>query len=135
MGNIVGFFNKHWKIFIPIIVVIIIVIILSSAVMYITLDDGTYKEGDMGNVPYAASTYIKSIKFTEDGIKFIYTHTDEKTGELLSETKTSSEMAQIVWDEMYKSGTTVGNYLDSVEELEELMNAEVITQYPKLDKN
>lgn len=135
MGNIVGFFNKHWKIFIPIIVVIIIVIILSSAVMYITLDDGTYKEGDMGNVPYAASTYIKSIKFTEDGIKFIYTHTDEATGELLSETKTSSEMAQIVWDEMYKSGTTVGNYLDSVEELEELMNAEVITQYPKLDKN
>ena len=103
--------------------------------MYITLDDGTYKEGDMGNVPYAASTYIKSIKFTEDGIKFIYTHTDEATGELLSETKTSSEMAQIVWDEMYKSGTTVGNYLDSVEELEELMNAEVITQYPKLDKN
>lgn len=135
MGNIVGFFNKHWKIFIPIIVVIIIVIILSSAVMYITLDDGTYKEGDMGNVPYAASTYIKSIKFTEDGIKFIYTHTDETTGELLSETKTSSEMAQIIWDEMNKNGATVGNYLDSVEELEELMNAEVITQYPKLDKN
>ena len=53
--------------------VILIVIILSSAVMLITLDDGTYKEGDMGNVPYAASTYVKSIKFTEDGIKFIYT--------------------------------------------------------------
>lgn len=108
---------------------------VAASLYFITLDDGTYKEGDMGNVPYAASTYIKSIKFTEDGIKFIYTHTDETTGELLSETKTSSEMAQIIWDEMNKNGATVGNYLNSVEELEELMNAEVITQYPKLDKN
>lgn len=138
MNELGNNFRKYKKRIIQAIILIIftlILILIAASLWFITLDDGTYKEGDMGNVPYAASTYIKSIKFTEDGIKFIYTHTDEKTGELLSETKTSSEMAQIVWDEMYKSGTTVGNYLDSVEELEELMNAEVITQYPKLDKN
>ena len=138
MNELRANFRKYKKRIIQAIILIIftlILILVAASLYFITLDDGTYKEGDMGNVPYAASTYIKSIKFTEDGIKFIYTHTDETTGELLSETKTSSEMAQIVWDEMYKSGTTVGNYLDSVEELEELMNAEVITQYPKLDKN
>lgn len=138
MNELGNNFRKYKKRIIQAIILIIftlILILIAASLWFITLDDGTYKEGDMGNVPYAASTYIKSIKFTEDGIKFIYTHTDEKTGELLSETKTSSEMALIVWDEMYKSGTTVGNYLDSVEELEELMNAEVITQYPKLDKN
>lgn len=97
MDKITSFFSRHWKILIPVIAIIFIVIILSSAVMLITLDDGTYKEGDMGNVPYAASTYVKSIKFTEDGIKFIYTHTDETTGEEISEEKTSSEMAQITW--------------------------------------
>lgn len=133
MNKITSFFSRHWKILIPIMAVIFIVIILSSAVMLITLDDGTYKEGDMGNVPYAASTYVKSIKFTEDGIKFIYTHTDETTGEEISEEKTSSEMAQITWDEMKENGSTVENYLDSVDELEKLMNAEIITQYPKLD--
>lgn len=133
MDKITSFFSRHWKILIPVIAIIFIVIILSSAVMLITLDDGTYKEGDMGNVPYAASTYVKSIKFTEDGIKFIYTHTDETTGEEISEEKTSSEMAQITWDEMKKNGSTVENYLDSVDELEKLMNAEIITQYPKLD--
>ncbi len=138
MNELRANFRKYKKRIIQAIILIIftlILILVAASLYFITLDDGTYKEGDMGNVPYAASTYIKSIKFTEDGIKFIYTHTDETTGELLSETKTSSEMAQIVWEEMYKSGTTVGNYLDSVEELEELMNAEVITQYPKLDKN
>lgn len=133
MNKITTFFSRYWKILIPIMAVILIVIILSSAVMLITLDDGTYKEGDMGNVPYAASTYVKSIKFTEDGIKFIYTQTDETTGEEISEEKTSSEMAQITWDEMKKNGSTVENYLDSVDELEKLMNAEIITQYPKLD--
>ena len=138
MNELRANFRKYKKRIIQAIILIIftlILILVAASLYFITLDDGTYKEGDMGNVPYAASTYIKGIKFTEDGIKFIYTHTDETTGELLSETKTSSEMAQIVWDEMYKSGTTVGNYLNSVEELEELMNAEVITQYPKLDKN
>lgn len=124
---------KIVKIVIP--VVLIVIIILSAAVYYITLDDGTYKEGDMSNTPYAASTYIKSIKFDENGISFLYTHKDETTGEEVEEEKTSSEMAQIIWDEMIKEGSTVKNYLDSVEELEKLMNAEIITQYPKLDKN
>lgn len=115
--------------------IFILVIILSAAVYYITLDDATYKDGSMSNTPYAASTYIKSIKFTENGIIFLYKYTDETTGEEKEEEKTSEEMAQILWDEMIKEGSTVGNYLSSVDELKKLMNAEIITQYPKLNKS
>lgn len=115
--------------------ILMLVIILSAAVYYITLDDATYKDGSMSNTPYAASTYMKSIKFTEDGIIFLYKYTDEVTGEEKEEEKTSEEMAQILWEEMIKEGSTVGNYLDSVDELQKLMNAEIITQYPKLNKS
>ena len=115
--------------------ILMLIIILSSAVYFITLDDATYKDGSMSNTPYAASTYVKSIKFTEDGIIFLYKYTDEVTGEEKEAEKKSAEMAQILWDEMIKEGSKVKNYLSSVEELEKLMNAEIITQYPKLNKN
>ena len=45
--------------FLPIIVIILIIVVLISAFIYfITIDDGTYKEDDSSNAPYAASTYV-----------------------------------------------------------------------------
>ena len=57
--------------------ILMLIIILSSAVYFITLDDATYKDGSMSNTPYAASTYVKSIKFTEDGIIFLYKYIEK----------------------------------------------------------
>ena len=125
------FKSKIIRLFIPLFLMFIV--LLSASVYFITLDDAKYKEGDMSSTSYAASTYVKNIKFTEEGIVFLYKHTDETTGQEVEEEKTSSEMAQIIWNEMLKARSKVENYLDSVEDLEKLMNAEIITQYPKLD--
>lgn len=135
LEKIRSFLYRYRKGIIMSLIVIIFLILLAAFIFFITLDDGTYKDGDMSSTPYAASTYTKSVKFTENGLIFIYKYKDEKTGEEVEEEKTPKEMAQITWDEMIKSGSTVTNYLDTVDELEKLMNAEVITQYPKLDKN
>lgn len=129
------FLFGYKKIIISVLILLVFIVVLAGSIYYITLDDGTYIEGNMSSTPYAASTYIKSIKFNENGIIFLYKHTDESTGEEIEEEKKSKEMAQIIWDEMIKEGSTVKNYLDSVDELEKLMNAEIITQYPKLDKS
>lgn len=134
MKKVLDFLMRYRKIIISALIVVVLIILLAASIYFITLDDGTYKEGDMSSTPYAASTYTSSVKFTENGIIFIYKYKDETTGEEIEEEKKSSEMAQIVWDEMIKAGSTVENYLSSVEELEKLMNAEIITQYPKLDK-
>lgn len=133
MKKVLRFLKRYHKKIILALIVVAFIILLAASIYFITLDDGTYKEGDMSSTPYAASVYTKDVKFTEDGIVFLYKHTDETTGEEIEEEKTSSEMAQIVWDEMIKAGSTVENYLSSVEELEKLMNAEIITQYPKLN--
>lgn len=129
MKKALSFFIRYRRILMLVLIPMIIIILLSSFIFFITLDDGSYKPGDMSSTPYAASTYTSSIKFNENGITFLYT--DETTGQETE--KTSSEMAQIVWDEMIKAGSNVENYLSSVEELEKLMNAEIITQYPKLN--
>lgn len=135
MKKVLRFLKRYHKKIILALIVVAFIILLAASIYFITLDDGTYKEGDMSSTPYAASVYTKDVKFTEDGIVFLYKHTDETTGEEIEEEKTSSEMAQIVWDEMIKAGSTVENYLSSVEELEKLMNAEIITQYPKLNRD
>ena len=132
MGKAFNFFIRYRKRIIQALIVLIFLILLAAAIYFITLDDGTYKDEDMSSTPYAASTYTSSMKFTENGIIFVYKHKDETTDQEVEEEKTSSEMAQILWDEMIKAGSKVENYLSSVEELEKLMNAEIITQYPKI---
>lgn len=105
-------FSKYkYKIYL--IVFIIVLMLLPLFTYFIKTDTGTLKEGDNSNVPYAVSTYINEITFSEDGIKF---------------SKTSQE----IWDEMIANGCKLEDYLDSPDELQKLMNAEVITQYPKL---
>lgn len=128
MEKIKNFLRRYYKRIISVLILVIFIILMGACVYLITLDDGAYKVQDMSSTPYAASTYVASVKFTGEGIKFIYVNKD--TG--LEEEKTSSEMAKIVWDEMIKAGSNVGRYLDNVEQLEKLMNAEIITQYPRL---
>ena len=99
---------------IAILIILILGVLLPSAVFYITIKDGTYKEGDWENTPYAASTYTKeNVKIGGDGI-------------------VTNSTAQELWDKMIEEGNNVTKYLDKPEELEKLMNAEIITQYPKI---
>ena len=78
-------------------------------------NDGVYKEGDIKNAPYAASTYTKDVTIGEDGIKTKIT-------------------AEDLWKKMIKNGSNIRKYLDSPKQLEKLMNAEIVTQYPKFGK-
>ena len=98
------------------IIVILLIIILPASVYYITIDDGTYKEDDWESTPFVASTYTSGVKVGENGI-------------------TSDTSAQDLWDEMVKKNNNIKNYLDKPEELEKLMNAEIVTQYPKTGKD
>ena len=102
----------------PIILIVCIVLIfLSAAVYFITVDDGTYKEGDWSSTPYAASTYVNGVTVNDDG------------------TITGGTTAQELWDKMLENGSRVDEYLDSPEELARLMRAEIVTQYPDTRSN
>ncbi len=94
-----------------IILTIIVIVGLGPLIHWLTIDDGTYNEGDWSNTPYAASQYTNNFSIADDG-------------------KLSSSMtAQELWDKMIENNSRVDLYLDSPEELIKLMNAEVITQY------
>ena len=99
------------------VIVIIVVVILSASVYFITVDDGTYKEGDWSSTPYAASTYVNNVTINTDG------------------TLASGTTAQELWDKMLENGSRVDEYLDSPEELARLMRAEIVTQYPDTRSN
>ena len=104
--------------FLPIIVIILIIVILISAFIYfITIDDGTYKEDDWSNAPYAASTYVNGTTINSDG------------------SISTSITPQELWDKMIENGSNVDDYLDSPEDLAKLMKAEMITQYPDTRPN
>ncbi len=102
----------------PVIAVICIILVLVSAFVYfITVDDGTYKEGDWSSTPYAASTYINGATINSDG------------------TISFSMTPQELWDKMLENGSSVDDYLDTPEELAKLMKAEMVTQYPDTRPN
>ena len=105
--------SKVALIFLPLL--IILVILLSLFIYGITLDEGTYKEDDWSNTPFAASSYINAIDISENGLVLEYS-------------------AQELWDKMLENGSNIKNYLNSPEELEKLMNVEIVTQYPKIGK-
>ena len=97
-----------------ILLILLIVILFASFVYFITVDDGTYKESDWSNVPYATSTAMNNITVNSDG------------------TISSSMTAEELWDTLIKNGSDVDKYLDSPEELKKLMNAQIVTQYPDI---
>lgn len=100
------------KPFLIIALIIIAVLILIAAIKYfITLDDGTHKDDDWSNTPYATKQYMGSINVGADG-------------------KLETSMtAQELWDKMIENGSRVDEYLEGPEELVKLMKAEMITQY------
>ncbi len=99
---------------VPLIIVIIVIILLASCVYFITVDDGTYKEGDWSSPPYAAAVYKSNASVTADGE--------------ITASKTSNEL----WDEMLKNNSRVDEYLSGPEALAKLMNAELVTQFPDM---
>lgn len=101
------------KFFLPILLIALLIFGLLAVIL--PINDGVYKEGDIRNAPYAASTYTKDITIDEDGIKTKIT-------------------AEDLWKKMIKKGSNIDKYLDSPKQLEKLMNAEIVTQYPKFGK-
>lgn len=93
-----------------------------------TIDDGSYKEGDSSNVPYSvANDYIKNVKFGENGIYF---EKEEKKDD--GTVEKSILTAQDIWNDLIKNGSPVEDYLNTPDELAKLMNAQVVTQFPFL---
>ena len=111
--------RKHSKrvAFFTILPCILIIVLLSSAVYYITVDDGTYKDDDWSSTPYGAGQYINGVSINSEG-------------ELEVETT-----AQELWDKMLREHGRVDEYLDTPEELARIMRAEIITQYPDTRPN
>ena len=97
--------------------ILLILALLFGFVYVITKQDGSRKEGDIANAPYAASTYTSSVTIDEEG------------------NITTNMTAQALWDEMIKNNSRVEVYLDGPEDLLKLMNAELITNYPDTRPN
>ncbi|CDD37502.1 membrane protein [Clostridium sp. CAG:356] len=105
------------KILLILLPILLIFMLLAAAVYFITIDDGTYKEGDWGNTNYGASQYVNNVEVSTDG------------------KISSTTNAKDLWKKMKDNGSDVDKYLDKPEELLKLMNAEVVTQYPDLRKD
>lgn len=98
---------------ITIVVVCIFLIFFPSIIYFITIDDGTYKENDWKSTPYVASNYTKNVSITNNGIR-------------------TTTTAKELWDKAVDEENNIEEYLDSPEELEKMMDAEIVTQYPKI---
>lgn len=116
LGKIKNFTVRFYRrILMVAILAVFIFILLASSVYNVKLEDGTFKEGDWTSAPYAASTYTGQAQISDSGI-------------------TTNQNAEDLWNKMIEEGCNVEDYLDTPEELEKLMNAEIITQYPKIGK-
>lgn len=98
--------------------IVAIIIILTSAVYFVTVDDGTYKEDDWSSPGFGVAQNTKTASV------------DLSSGKL-----STQNTAQELWDKMVKEGSRVDEYLSGPEELIKLMNAEIITQYPDTRAN
>lgn len=98
---------------IALVIILVLTVFLPAFTYFITIDDGTYDEDDWESTPYVASTYTDQVNVSGNGLEPV---------------KSANEL----WDEMTFKGNNIRDYLDKPEELERLMNAEIITQYPKI---
>lgn len=110
---------------IVLVVFILVVILLSSFIIVIKLDDGKYYEGEseekkVKNVPYTVSEYLKNITFS--GTEGIIVKDDQGNNISIDD----------VWNKLVENGSDIKNYLSNSEDLKKLIEAEVITQYPKI---
>lgn len=113
MKDIKNIILSSYKRIISVIVILVLILILLAASLYqIKLYDGAFREEDWTSTPYVASTYTDSAKISENGIE-------------------TDKTAEKIWDEMIDKGNDIEKYLDSPDELKKLMDAEIITQFPK----
>lgn len=94
-----------------------IIILLAAATYFLTIDDGTYKEGDWSSVPFANEEFLDSLNVDKDG------------------NIESNMTAQELWDKMLKNKSRVNEYLSTPEELARLMRAESVTKFPDTRPN
>lgn len=92
-------------------IICIVIIFIASALYFITIDDGSYKDGDKANVPYAVEGHTTGVIIDGNG------------------NISTSQTAKELWDEMIKNGSRVDEYLDGPDELQKLINAEMVTEY------
>ena len=93
--------------------------LLAAAAYFIFVWVDGIGEDDWSNPSYASNEYTSNISITEN-----------------EDRKISSNMtAQEIWDKMIANGSRVDLYLDGPEELEKLMNAELVTQFPDMREN
>lgn len=95
---------------------VLIIVFLSDFIYDIFNMDASYNDGDLSNVPYMVSNYISNLKIEDGSLKADGTVED-------------------LWDELINQGSSIKNYLEGPEELDELINAEIITQYPKFNND
>ena len=105
------------KVIIAVLIVITVVFLLAGAMYFLTIDDGTYKEGDWSSTNYGAKVYTDGVSVNSDG------------------TLSCDITAQELWDKLIENGSRVDQYLDSPEELARLMRAQIVTQYPDTRTN
>ena len=105
------FKNISRPIFIKIGIICIIIMTVAGMIYHITIDDGSYKEGDSSNTPYAVEQYTSDVIINSDG-----------------QIETSMT-AEELWNKMLEENSRVNEYLDGPEELQKLMNAQIITDY------
>lgn len=92
-------------------IILLIILILAASVYIITLDDATNDDEEWSNPRYGASQYTEGVTMNEDG------------------TLNSSMTAKELWDKMIKNGSDIEKYLDTPQDLLDLMNAENVTQF------
>lgn len=158
--NILKNFTKSLiksKIVILILVIFLILgVLLPSFVYYITIDDGIWKDNEKAS----PSTYTNNVKFsTETGQDGIAIDKDGIINQILLDMGYNQEKIDNLTDaeiiEIFKLSKKLGKtinslddctyaeilwcvsesyskYLSKPEELEKLLNAEIITQYPKI---
>ena len=107
MKLLIGLMIK--KILIILVLIIIVFVFVSGMIYYITVDDGSYKEGDKKSTPYAVEQFTDDVIIYEDGS--------------IQTTMTVQELC----DKMVEDGCRVREYLDKPEELKKLINPQLLT--------
>lgn len=110
--------KKVVVIFLPIILIILIALTVTSGLVYLmTIQEGSYSEGDKKNVPFNANQYLDNITIDDNG------------------NITTSMTPQQVWEQMQKNNARIEDYLTNSKELFTLMNAEIVTKFLDTRKN
>lgn len=138
-----------------IVIVLVILIILSSGFYFITIDDGEWEDAELGN-PSSYTEHVNisgetGLSVSKDELKTNalkgLKYTDEEIANMSDEevisnlqinrklkkkpkVKSLNEVTQA--ELLWCTNDVYSKYLDSPEELEKLLNAEIVTQYPDL---